>query len=207
VHGPGPRWHAWVHVLTCVSVRMRGRKSVWDRTARACARVAVLLAAVALAASCDPAPEPLRTELIAAANAPDGGVLVLVEECMDDPAVEIAIDKINPTRSPRTELVWEATADDASDVEPKPSNGPREFVLFEAPPGWSEGVAPEVRTLESSYEYDVWIKTRSGDDAAVRISAGLLSELGDGEVLTEFSSEPRAVSVGDYEERARKSCG
>jgi hypothetical protein len=130
----------------------------------------------------------------------------LVEECTDDPAVEIAIDKIDPSRSPRTELVWEATADDASNVEPKPSNGPREFVLFETPPGWSESVAPEVRTLDPSYEYDVWIKTRSGDDAAVRISAGLLSELSDGEVLTEFSSETRAVSVGDYEERARKSC-
>jgi hypothetical protein len=92
-------------------------------------------------------------------------------------------------------------------VAPKPSNGPREFVLFEAPPGWSESVTPEVRTLDPSYEYDVWIKTSSGDDAAMRISAEWLSELGDGEVLTELSSEPKVVTVGDFEERARKSCG
>lgn len=68
---------------------------------------------------------------------------------------------IRPGR-PRTELVWEATTDDASDVEPTPSEGPREFVLFEVPPGWLEGVVPEVRGLDPGYEYSVWIKTRSG---------------------------------------------
>jgi hypothetical protein len=176
-----------------------------DQTIRACARLGVLLAAVVLAASCDPAPDPPRAELIAATNAYDGGVLILVEECTDDPTVEIAIYKINPTLSPpHRELVWEAYA--ALDVEPTPSNGPREFLLFEAPLGWSESVAPEVRALDPSYEYDVWIKTSSADDAVVRISAEWLSELGAGEVLTEFSSETRVVTVGDFEERASKSC-
>jgi len=204
VHGTGRRWHARVHVLIGVSVRMRGHKRVWDRTIRACARVGVLLAAVVLAASCDP--DPLRTELIAATNAPDGGVLVLVEECGDDPAVKIAASKLYQTGSPLTERVWEATAKDASEVRPKPSNGPREFVLFEAPPGWSESVAPEVRGLDPGYEYNVWIKTSSGYDAAVRISAEWLSSLGEGQVRTGISSESKVVSVGDYEERANRLC-